>query len=68
MTKSKLKSKVTKRTAKSPEQDVADFKGASSKQDTVLALLRQPRGRRLPPLSKRLVGSLTRFAAFSPAS
>lgn len=34
----KAKSKVTKRAAKSPS------KGASSKQDKVLALLRQPKG------------------------
>ncbi len=44
MTKSESKSKVTKRAAKSPSKTSLTSKGASSKQDTVLALLRQPKG------------------------
>jgi hypothetical protein len=44
MTKSKSKLKVAKRAAKSPSKTSMTSKGASSKQDTVLALLRQPKG------------------------
>jgi hypothetical protein len=44
MTKSKSKSKVTKRAAKSPSKTSLTSKGTSSKQDTVLALLRKPKG------------------------
>jgi Protein of unknown function (DUF3489) len=44
MTRSKSKSKVTKRAAKSPSKTSLTSKGAPSKQDTVLALLRQPKG------------------------
>ena len=44
MTKSKSKSKVTTRAAKLPSKASLTSKGRSSKQDTVLALLRQPKG------------------------
>jgi hypothetical protein len=44
MNKSKSKSKVTKRAAKSPSKTSLTAKGMSSKQDKVLALLRQPKG------------------------
>jgi hypothetical protein len=52
MTKSKSKSKVTKRAAKSSSKTSLTSKGASPKQDTVLALLRQPKGTAIADIVK----------------